>query len=99
MSLVNRPRREDYFPGTKRGHGSQHPRSRVVEGITVRKANPCVDHSCQLNAPKSSNLHIDQEANMRDWCEEHGLSLKSKDRPRGEHHTPYGAMMAATGGR
>lgn len=62
------PRTSDFFPKTKRGHGSTHPESRFdKDGHKVRDANPCVDPTCVRNAPHSKNLHEDQAANRKEW--------------------------------
>lgn len=85
------PRRDDFFPRTKRGHGTTHPRHRFdQDGIKVRDGNPCVDPTCSLHAPKSKNLHRDKTANLEQWCDEHKLSLR--------HQTAGEAMTHATGG-
>lgn len=86
------PRRSDFFPKTRRGHGTMHPNVRLNKaGVMVREATFCVDPTCQLNAPKSKNLHVDTEANLKDWCEEHGLRLKRT--------TPFLAMLRETSGQ
>lgn len=85
------PRREDYFPKTKRGHGSTHPRARIKGGVKLREANPCADPTCSLNTPKSKNLHTDQGANIEEWCTERRLTVK--------HETAYESMVRGTGGR
>lgn len=91
MSLVCVPTRGDFFPKTRRGHGTTHPSARFDRrgGTKIREANPCVDPTCSLNAPKSKNQHIDKGANLKDWCEERGLRLK--------HREPVAAMLEATG--
>lgn len=102
MSLVCVPRREDFFPKTKRGHGSKRPHpitKKVGEDWVHILPLPCVDHTCVLNMPKSTNLHEDREANLRDWCEEHGLSVESKARPNARFEHPSDAMLHATGAR
>lgn len=71
MSLVTYPRKEDFFPKTRRGHGTTHPQTRFKDGRKMREANPCVDPTCNLNSPKSKNLHTDQFANIKDWCDDH----------------------------
>jgi len=99
MSLICRPFREDHFPATKRGHGSTHPQARFNKnGVKTREGNLCVDETCILHSPKSRTLHTDQNANIRDWCDERGLSVKTKERPRARYHTPVEALYAATGG-
>ncbi len=103
MSLVCIPRREDFFPTTKRGHGSTRPARIVVkvkegEFLTL-EPKPCAETTCVLNMPKSTNLHIGQDTNLRDWCEEHRLSVRSKDRPNARFEDPGMAMRVATGGR
>lgn len=72
------PRREDYFPKLKRGHGS-------------REAHLCVDETCNLNQPKSKNLHHDSKANLTEWCEQRRLSLT--------YQGPIAMMLFATGGK
>jgi hypothetical protein len=58
----------------------------------------CVDETCALIKMKSNNQHTDQEANMREWCEERSLSLHHKEhRPRGRFRDPMTAMLSATG--
>lgn len=99
MSLINRPQREDYFPATKRGHGSTHPQAKTRDGVVLRKAVPCVDPTCNLVVGKSKNLHRDQTANMREWCDERGLPVMSRDRKHAEYYTPFEAIYATTGGR
>lgn len=84
------PRRVTHFPQTRRGHGAISV-VQVHNGDTVRSPAPCVDPTCQLNQPKSKNVHVDPEANLKDWCEEHRVSLKYLD--------PSTAMVRATGGR
>lgn len=73
------PRREMFFPKTRRGHGS------------MRTGTLCVDPTCTLNQPKSKNAHVDTEANLKDWCEDHQLSLK--------YTSAFTAMLRATGAR
>ena len=64
------PRTSDYFPRTKRGHGSTHPQPRISkDGVLVSKGCPCVDPTCSRNVPTSKNLHEDQAANRKDWEE------------------------------
>jgi len=90
MSLVCRPHREDYFPRLKRGHGTTHPEPRIVDGQKVRESTACVDPTCQKNAPKSKNMHMDTKANIQEWCDDHRLRVPM---------TAYEAMVKATGGR
>lgn len=84
------PRRDDHFPKLRRGHGTARPNPRIVDGVKVREETLCVDPTCQVYMPKSKNLHVDKSANMRDWCEERGLSMK--------HRTAGEAMTTATSG-
>lgn len=98
MNLTNHPQRGEYFPATKRGHGSRHPYQKTRAGVVLRNANPCVDPTCACNGRTSKNLHIDQMANMREWCDERGLSVRSKDRPHAKYYTPLEAIYVATGG-
>lgn len=65
-SLVTYPRKEDFFPKTRRGHGAAGPRGKKSKQHTL-----CVDNTCSLNSPKSKNFHTDQEANIKDWCADH----------------------------
>ncbi len=108
MTFNALPRREDFFPKLRRGHGSAHDAHyyRVVDredgqhGELTRFDNPaaiehpCVDVTCVLNMPASKNQHHDTNANLRDWCQERGYSDK--------HIKSYGplfTMLTATGGR
>lgn len=86
------PRRDDHFPKLRRGHGTTHPTPRYRENgtVKVREMTECVDPTCSMFMPKSKNLHIDKSANLRDWCEERGLSMK--------HRTAGEAMVEATSG-
>jgi hypothetical protein len=72
------PRTSDYFPKTKRGHGSIHPRPRVLKDGTLigQHRRPCVDPTCILNAPNSKNLHHDQKANREEWEKSVGLDCR-----------------------
>lgn len=99
MSLVVRPQREDFFPKTRRGHGTTHPNAKHRDGVKVREATPCVDPTCVLIVGKSSNMHTDAEANLMDWCDEHSLSVRTKERKRAQYQTPMAALYGATGGR
>lgn len=57
---------------------------------------PATKRGFTANAAKVAR---DQNANIRDWCDERGLSVKTKERPRARYHTPVEALYAATGGR
>lgn len=86
------PRREDFFPKTRRGHGTTHPSAKVDrEGRLLRNGTACVEPTCNRNQPKSNNLHEDQAMNLKDWCDDHKLSTK--------HDSAGTAMHYATGGR
>ena len=93
------PRREDFFPKLRRGHGTAHQDyfvddERVVHLNPKHIEHPCVDVTCELNMPSSKNAHHDTQANMRDWCQERGVSDKVI-----KHTGPMVTMLLATGGR
>ena len=76
------PRTLDYFPKTRRGHGSTHPQPRYAKDgsmAVTRAANPCVAESCKLRRrqdegkAKRGEAHEDQYANVADWKAEHGF--------------------------
>jgi hypothetical protein len=63
----------DYFPRTRRGHGSTHPEPRVKDGIRKRNAGACAMQTCGRNMRKGGEEHIDVKANVDDWKDERGL--------------------------
>ena len=76
------PRPLDFFPHTRRGHGSTHPAARFdKDGVQTRAGNPCVSESCSLNRRQDGGkavkgeLHDDQKANVEEWKEAHGFNL------------------------
>ena len=74
------PRPLDFFPHTRRGHGSTHPAARFdKDGVQTRAGHPCVSESCSLNRRQDGGkavkgeLHKDQKANVADWKDERGF--------------------------
>lgn len=76
------PRPLSFFPTTRRGHGSTHPKDKVDDktGQTVRKAMPCVNPACSLLRRQDDSgktvrgeAHDDQYANVQDWKAERGF--------------------------
>jgi hypothetical protein len=60
------PRRDQFFPSLRRGHGTTHPHARVRDGEVVRKAGVCASVGCK------GDKHIDMKANIADWISDHG---------------------------
>lgn len=79
MSINYRPDVGDYFPKTKRGHGTTHDLARFDKaGKLTRNASPCVNETCTLNrtqrteedgkkSKQRGEQHIDEYANVADW--------------------------------
>ena len=64
------PRPDQFFPNLRRGHGSMHAR-RAGEltpdfWINHPKAGKCAAPGCK------GDKHIDKQANIDDWCSDHG---------------------------
>lgn len=83
MSVTYRPDISDYFPKTRRGHGTTHPTARFDKaGKLVRNAAPCVNETCALNRTQRNDedgnkkskqrgeAHSDVAANVLDWKSE-----------------------------
>jgi hypothetical protein len=80
MSATYHPTVDEYFPHTRRGHGSTHPESRVNKsGATVRNACVCINPACaDLRArregeAKRSDPHRNKAQNIDDWRTDHGI--------------------------
>jgi hypothetical protein len=80
-----RPDIHDFFPKTRRGHGSTHPQDRVRDNVTVRSGCRCVNPACSLlrrqdESGKSvkGEAHDDPKANVEEWKADHGYK---KDTP------------------
>ena len=78
------PRILDFFPHTRRGHGTARPHAQVRHGVVIKRATACVDPTCTLNMPSSSNAHNDQYSNVADWKKDHGFH---KDAPLDACHS------------
>ena len=76
------PRIDDFFPNTRRGHGSMHPIERTSkDGIITRNGCLCVNDACSLlrrqdhsGKTVKGELHDDKQANVKDWKGEHGFN-------------------------
>lgn len=66
----------DFFPKTRRGHGTTHPTTRYTKaGLVTREAHKCSVPQCERNTRTGKGeQHRDQQANAADWREEHGVS-------------------------
>lgn len=69
------PRPLDFFPKTRRGHGTTHPTTRYTkDGLITREAHKCGVPQCDRNSRTGKGeQHVDQQANVNDWREEHGV--------------------------
>lgn len=85
--FIYRPRPLDFFPHTKRGHGTTHPLTRWNRktGQQTRNACVCVNPACSLLRRQDESgktvrgeAHDDQYSNVQDWKLERGYH---KDRP------------------
>lgn len=83
--MAYRPDIHDFFPKTRRGHGSTHPHDRVRDGVTMRSGCLCVNPACSLlrrqdehGKTTKGEAHIDPAANAAEWKEQHGFH---KDTP------------------
>lgn len=81
MSVNYRPDIHDFFPQTRRGHGSTHPESRFDRKAHVQTRNGCrcVNAACSLLRRQDGEKvkgeeHIDPAANAGDWKEERGFN-------------------------
>jgi len=66
------PRVIDFFPTTKRGHGSAH-QSRFDGGKHDKEYLLCVDPTCVKINSKSKNAHQDKAANRKEWEDAVGI--------------------------
>lgn len=71
------PRPLDFFPRTRRGHGTTHENDRYDKTRLVRKACPCVNPACERLRLKGGEQHDDQEMNVLDWKAEHGFHKRT----------------------
>jgi len=70
------PRVIDFFPTTKRGHGSAHQAMRPdsdTGDVWETKHSLCVDPTCVKVSPKSKNAHQDKAANRKEWEDAVGI--------------------------
>lgn len=79
------PTIHDFFPRTRRGHGTTHPDPRINKaGVQVRKECLCVQPTCsrfqrqENGKPVRGERHDDAAANVNDWKAERGFH---KDTP------------------
>lgn len=61
------PRILDFFPHTRRGHGSTRPGTCVADGCMLNR------HQKTGSEKVNGELHDDQKANVAAWREEHGF--------------------------
>lgn len=77
-----RPYIHDFFPSTRRGHGSTHPEARFdrERHVQTRNGCRCVNGACSLLRRQDDTgktlrgeAHIDPATNAKEWKEERGF--------------------------